>query len=251
MRLLILLRTLVTYFLIAIAAPFFVIPCLLIMCLPEKYRYGNRLFFWLADSFFKWVVFASFCPMKIEGKMNLPKKHQPVIFAANHQSALDIPVMGILSNKAPHVWFVLEYYINKPVLGFFIKRMFVPVDKSSGTRAARALLKLLKLIEDHKMHLIIFPEGGRFIDDQIHEFYRGFAIVAKKTGNPVIPVYMPNNGKIYPPYSFLIYRYPIKIIVSEPFAYGEGDTEESFTQKVYDWFLKTNKEYHDEQRNKP
>lgn len=182
----------------------------------------------------------SFLPVKVIGKENIPAG--PVVFVANHQSALDIPVMGSLCNGVPHVWLVMAYYINTPVLGFFIKRMFVSVDQENPTKAARSLIQVLRFVKEKNRHFIIFPEGGRYIDGKIHDFFQGFAIIAKKTERPVVPVYMPNNGKIYPPGSFLIHNYTLKIVIGRPFEYEQDDTDETFTEKVRSWFLQQNPE---------
>jgi 1-acyl-sn-glycerol-3-phosphate acyltransferase len=230
-------RTIISYILLISIAPFFIIPALIIASLPARYRQDNRLFFLLVYWFFKVVVFLTFNPVQIIGKKNIPH-NSPAIFVANHQSALDIPVVGMLTQGYPHVWLVLEYYVNTPILGFFIRRMFVPVNRASKTKAASSLMQLLRLLKERKRDLIIFPEGGRFTDGKIYPFFKGFAVIAQQTGLPVIPVYMPNNGKIYPPYSFLIYSYPIKVIVGEPFYYTEEDTDQTFTEKVRAWFLK-------------
>jgi 1-acyl-sn-glycerol-3-phosphate acyltransferase len=174
----------------------------------------------------------------MQGEENLPR--DAAIFVGNHQSALDIPVMGSLCNGFPHVWLVLAYYVDTPVLGFFIRRMFIPVDRAHAGKAARSLLQVYRFIKDHQRHLIIFPEGARFIDGEIHPFYEGFAVLAKKTGRPVIPVLMPNNRVIYPPASFYIYPGAIKIIIGEPFYYKPDETDEQFTARVRDWFVRTN-----------
>lgn len=197
-------------------------------------------FFGLLDLFFKSIMLATFQPVISIGVEHLPKK--AAIFVGNHQSALDIPVMGSLCNGYPHVWLVLAYYVDTPLLGFFIRRMFIPVDRAHAGKAARSLLQVYRFIKDHERHLIIFPEGGRFIDGEIHPFFEGFAVLAKKTGRPVIPVLMPNNRRIYPPGSLYIYPGAIKIIIGEPFSYHEGETDEHFTARVRDWFVLTNEQ---------
>ena len=128
-------KTLLSYTIIGIAACFFVPPCLVIACLPARYRYDNRVFFFLTDRFYKIVIAATFNKYIVEGKEHLPT--EPAIFVANHQSSLDIPVLGSLCNGYPHVWLVLELYLQTPILGFFIKRMFIAVDQSNPAKAAR------------------------------------------------------------------------------------------------------------------
>lgn len=235
MKIKIFLRTIISYFLSFILCLLLVPPCLVILFLPKKFRYNNKTFFYLLNIFYKGIVYLTFMPLKIVGKSNIPNEF--VIFAANHQSAFDIPVLGSITDGAPHIWLVLEYYIKKPILGFFIKRMFVPVDQESSAKAARSLITILKFLKDKRSHLLIFPEGGRYTDGKIHDFFKGFAVIAQKTGLPVVPVYMPNNYKIYPPHSFLIYYNQIDVIIGKPIIYTEDDTPETFSKKVRDWFI--------------
>ncbi len=229
------LKTFISYAIIGLAFIFFMLPGYIIACFPARYRYDNRLFFFFADCFYKTVVFASLSKHVSKGEENLPKV--PAIFVANHQSSFDIPVLGSLCNGYPHVWLVLEYYLQKPILGFFIRRMFISVDQSNPAKAARSLIQVYKFIQGKDRHLMIFPEGGRFTDGVVHKFFSGFAIIARKTKRPVIPVFMPNNGKIFPPYSFLIHSYPVITIIGEPFFVQDEETDQDFVLRVRQWFL--------------
>lgn len=240
MKLIELVKTLISYTIILLASIIFVPPCLIIACLPARYRYNNKLFYVLADWYYKIVVYASLNPVSIIGKQNLPKK--PAIFVANHQSAFDIPLLGALCNGYPHVWLVMEYYIHKPILGFFIRRMFVSVDQSSSAKAARSLMQILRFLNGHKRHLLIFPEGGRY-PNGVHRFFAGFAIIARKTKRPVVPVFMPNNGKIYPPHSFLVHSYPVIAVIGESFFCGDDESDEVFVERIRSWFLEQQKKY--------
>jgi 1-acyl-sn-glycerol-3-phosphate acyltransferase len=230
-----LVRTGITYFFITLLAIICLIPCVIIICLPERYRYGNRVFFWFMNIFFKGTFYSLCMPITIQGKDTIPE--EPVIFVANHQSSLDIPVVGSLCDGRPHLWLVLEYYSNTPVLGFFIKRMFVSVDQKNPTKAARSIIQALYLAKDYRQDIIIFPEGGRYNNGTIHEFFEGFAVIAKRANYPVVPVYMPNNGKIFPPHSLVTHYYPLRVIIGKPMEYLPQETYGAFTQRVQDWFI--------------
>lgn len=236
MKILAFLRTLCSYFILAIVVLLTIPPALLLLLLPRSYREENKLFFILSYIFYRGVIWSTFLPFKLHGKENLVLK-KPVIFIANHQSALDIPIVGSLCKGLPHIWFVLEYYAKKPILGFFIRRMYVTVEREDPRKAAYALIRMLKYIKDKPHHLIIFPEGRRHTNGKVHKFFEGFAIIAKKTGRPIIPVYMPNNGKIYPPYSFLLHYYPIEVFIGKSMLIKEEETSEEFTKRVHKWFL--------------
>lgn len=236
MSIIAILRNIISYICLLIMSIICIPPAMAIAFLPAKYRYDNKFFFGIIDLYFKSILFFSFLPKKIIGQENI-NHNEPLIFIANHQSAFDIPVVGSLLNGYSHIWLVLEYYLRKPILGFFVRRMFVPVDRASSTKATGSLLKLIRLVANHKRHLIIFPEGARYADGKVHKFFEGFAIIAKKTERKVIPVYMPNNYKIYPPKTFFINYYPIIIVIGKPMLIGPEETTEQFTQRVQNWYL--------------
>lgn len=191
--------------------------------------------------FYKLICKATLTPLIIKGAENFP--HEPVILAPNHQSALDIPLVGSLCQGTPHVWLVLEYYASVPILGFFIRQMFVPVDRKSPSKAARSLIKIYKRVQGKNRHLIVFPEGGRFISGKVQEFFEGIAVIARKTNRPVLPIFMPNNRKIYPPGSFYINPYPLIVIVGKPFTIGPEETEKEFMQRIRQWFIEQEDAY--------
>ncbi len=229
------LRTFLTYLLAFILVLIFILPCFICTLLPEKIRYDNKFYFWCFSIFFKLLLKVSFLPVKFFGRYNIPDG--PVIFVANHQSAIDIPVVGAVIDARKHIWLVLEYYAKFPILGFFVRRMCVTVDRGNTEKSARSIVQVLRLTKDHDRDLVIFPEAARFTDGEIHKFMPGLAMFSKKLNRPVVPIYMPNNYKIYPPGSFLIRNHEVVAIVGQPFTCGENESEEDFTNRVQSWFV--------------
>jgi len=177
----------------------------------------------------------TFLPITIVGKENIP--NEPAILAPNHQSALDIPLVGSLCNGYPHVWMAWSR-LKTYWVGIFLKQMAVFVDVSSSMRAMKSLVKAIKLTENKKCHLVIFPEGGRSEGNKVHDFFAGFVILAKKMKRPVVPILLLNVYDAYPPGSFFINMRPIKVIVGRPFRYKEDDSDDAFKNRVYDWFVR-------------
>ncbi len=241
MKLYLLLRTLMCYALAGVINLLFVPPLFFIACLPARYRYDNRVFFFLLDCFYKLICRATLCPVIIKGMENIPK--EPAILAPNHQSALDIPLVGSLCGGTSHVWLVLEYYASVPILGFFIRRMFVPVDRKNPEKAARSLLRVYKFVQGKNRQLILFPEGGRFTSGRVGKFFEGFALIAQRTNRPVVPIFMPNNRKIFPPGSFYVNPYPLIAIIGEPFRMSPDETEKEFMVRVRQWFIEQEDAY--------
>lgn len=233
-------KTLISRILLLILLALCFVPGVIFMALPARWRYGNPFYYWFA-SFFYWAVLkCSFLKIRYHGLENIPKT--PAIFAGNHQSSFDIPIMGSLVDAHPHIWLATSTLLTSPMLYIPLTRMTALIDMSSPQKGMRSLINAIKLVDEPKRHTMIFPEGGRFVDGIVHEFYGGFVIIAKKLGRPVIPVYMTNLHKIYPPHSFWVYSYPVDVVVGEPMYYQEHDTDELFKQRVYDWFLRQQKQ---------
>jgi 1-acyl-sn-glycerol-3-phosphate acyltransferase len=230
-----LLHAIIGYTFIGIVMVIGFIPCLIIAALPARWRYDNRFYYWVTNLIYKAAIFAAWVPVSVEGADNIP--HQPAIIVANHQSSFDIPLVGAQLGGKPHFWLFLSRFTKVPVFGFIARRMNVVVDLSHAGRKMFALTEGLSWTKKYKSHLILFPEGGRYLDGKIHDFFQGFAIIAQATGRPVVQVLLVNVNKVYPPGSFFIERVPVKIIIGKPFMSEMDETREHFAERVRQWFV--------------
>jgi 1-acyl-sn-glycerol-3-phosphate acyltransferase len=235
-----LLRTLFFYTVFIIAIFLFLVPCFFLSLLPARFRYDNKLYYFFMGLFYKMCRCGTLLPITIIGKKNIPQG--PIIFVANHQSALDVALIGSLLGFRPHLWLFKKELIKIPLYGFMTNRMNIAVDRTSPRKALYGLLESIRLTKDTLRSLIIFPEGGRFSDGKIHDFLWGFAIIARKTGHPVVPVLIVNAYKVYPLRSFFVNYYPIKVIVGKPFTLGAEESDEAFLKRVREWFIEQSKE---------
>lgn len=233
-----LLRSLSAYFIVALAGVICIIPIVITLALPAAHRYNNKIYFWFVDFFYRAVIAAVNMPTRVTGREHLEiADREPVIFIANHQSSLDIPVLGSLCHAHPHVWLILEYYANHPIIGVMVRRMNITVDRDNPSKAVRSLIRVINFLRVYPSHLLIFPEGRRFVDGKIHKFFEGFAIIARKTNRKVIPVYMPYNYKIFSPGSILAHYHELDIIIGAPFEFKPDESDEQFTDRVKNWFV--------------
>jgi len=231
----VILRSLFSYFLLLLVLLFLGVPCLLMLLLPARWRYDNKFYFWFSHIFYVAALKATLLPITIEGKENIPK--EPAIIAANHQSALDIPLVGSLLNGYPHIWLATTG-LTKTLLAPILHRMAVLVDMTSPQRGLRTLMQAIKIVDGKKRHLVIFPEGGRDIQgNRVCKFFSGFVILAQRIKRPVVPVMIFDAYKVYPPGSFLIHWHPIRVVVGKPFYMQEGEGVEEFRDRVYEWFV--------------
>src|SRR5258705_13386001 len=73
----------------------FFVPMIIFMCIPFSYRFASRSIFWFINVFYVASLKCTLLPITYHGFENIP--NEPVIFVVNHQSSLDIPLVGILS----------------------------------------------------------------------------------------------------------------------------------------------------------
>lgn len=217
-------------FLVIWAPPFFIL-----MLLPESWRRDNRLLFWMLHVFYTAALWATRLRVTYYGSAK--NIRVPVIFAANHQSSLDIPLVGGIVGKRPHMWFVLSWYIKYPLLGRFIRTMGIPVEQDGAGKAAQAMRQAVRLLKGTNRHIIIFPEGGRHTDGAIHAFKSGVGLLARHTERPVVPIYIKGVNQAYPPASFWLYDDPITVVIGPLFYSEQDESDEQFTARLREWFI--------------
>jgi 1-acyl-sn-glycerol-3-phosphate acyltransferase len=114
---------------------------------------------------------------------------RPCIFIANHQSALDIPILaGIYPEDT--ILIAKKEVLSCPLLGwFFAASGNVPIDRSSPRRAVATLQRVEEAVRSHGLSVWIFPEGtwgkepGRLLP-----FKKGAFRMAIATGAPLVPI---------------------------------------------------------------
>ncbi|HHW60777.1 MAG TPA: 1-acyl-sn-glycerol-3-phosphate acyltransferase [Syntrophomonadaceae bacterium] len=129
-------------------------------------------------------IFMYILGIKVEGSHNLPSEG-PVIVAANHVSNWD-PIVVAISLRRPVHFMAKSELFDKPFLGSLLKVLYAfPVKRGSADRTA--IRHALALLEQGEV-VGIFPEGERNKAGVDLEAQSGVAMLALKSGTPVVPV---------------------------------------------------------------
>ena len=109
------------------------------------------------------------------------------IFAANHTSSADAPaVVGAIPRRIAVL--LKRSLFEWPIVGqAFHLAHFIPVDRFNRESAIESLEKATEAIREGQSFLI-YPEGTRSPDGRLQEFKKGTAVMAIKSGAPVVPV---------------------------------------------------------------
>ena len=143
----------------------------------------------------------------------------PAIMAANHQSYLDPPLVGITC-RAELYFLARKTLFENRLFGSILSRVnALPVDLSKGDlTAVRTVINLLK--QGHRT--VIFPEGTRSLTGEIQQARPGIGMIIAKTLAPVVPMRIfgsfqawPKGGKITP--------YPVTVVVGRPIRFNQED----------------------------
>jgi 1-acyl-sn-glycerol-3-phosphate acyltransferase len=231
----VLIKTLLSRLLLFLIIIVYSIPMLIIFFMPKEWLFDSKVFFYLVHSFYWLVIKCSLVPIRFFGLEHMPTSAS--IIVANHQSSLDIPIIGYAIGHHAHVWLAIAYLKRSPILRFILPKIAILVDMSSPQKGMRSLVQGLRHIYNKERHVIIFPEGGRQLDGQIHKFFPGFTILAKKTNRSVVPIRIFGAHKVYPPKSFLVRYYPIKVLIGSPLFMQENESNDHFTERVHAWFI--------------
>jgi 1-acyl-sn-glycerol-3-phosphate acyltransferase len=144
-------------------------------------------------------VIAGLAPPTRNGLDRLDGLEGPLIFAANHHSHVDTPLM-LTSIPEPwrHRTFVgaaADYFFGNRVTGTMsaLALNAVPIERNRISRDSAD--RAAELIDDG-WSLVIFPEGGRSPDGWGQEFRGGAAYLSLRCGVPIVPVHLAGTGRV-------------------------------------------------------
>jgi len=186
------------------------------------FRIATKLLAFLIEHYFGFWV---------EGSENFPKGG-PVIVVANHQSYLDVPLIGtwLLKGKtlARVSWVIGKKTYHNPHLQWFCRLWPVIVVNGTVVKASHAL-------KEGRI-LIIFPEGyyawhrcdcvreGKPVPER--RIGNSAAILGLKTGCLIIPIGIFGTEEALPPYSLSMKRKKLGLRIGKPFHFDPPEPEQ-------------------------
>jgi 1-acyl-sn-glycerol-3-phosphate acyltransferase len=155
----------------------------------------------------------------------------PLVFACNHESALDIP--ALLAVLPRNVRFIAKRELFQiPVFGWYMRvGGHVPVDRAIRASAVETLRRAGQMVRDGTS-LIVFPEGTRSRDGRVHAFKKGPFVVAMEAGVPVVPVAISGAGDLNPKNAIAAQPGTIHITIGESVRPGDHPDKTSLLVEV-------------------
>ena len=178
-------------------------------------RSGRRLH-WFSYAWSWMIMKTIFSPVKVSGLEKIDRS-KPHVYAANHASALDIPVLYVNLPFQFRIAFKKEL-LAYPVVGWQLKRSGqICIDQQNPSRSIGSIRAALKGLKEG-MPLVIFPEGGRTPDGEIKPFLPGAFFLAIKAQVDVVPVALVGTFELLPMDTYHIKSRPLEMRVGEPIS---------------------------------
>jgi len=175
---------------------------------------SGRVQHWIARLWARLILKTAGIRVRVAGLEHLHPQ-QPAIYAVNHLSAIDIPVLYAHLPGKFRIMAKRELF-RYPFLGWHLKRSGqIPIVLGDAHASLRSLNRAGEALR-HGMPLVVFPEGGRSRTGQLQEFMNGAFYVAIRAQAPVVPMAIVGSFELLPMNSFHMLPGDIDLVIGEP-----------------------------------
>ena len=172
---------------------------------------------------------------RVDGDDRLAGVEGPVVFAANHASHLDTPLLlTALPDRFRHRTVVAagaDYFFDKRWKGYLWAFAInaIPIER---TRASVRSMRLALQVLQDGWSLVIFPEGGRSPHGWSQPHRSGAAYLALREGLPVVPVHLEGTRRVLRKGSGRVRPSTTTVTFGAPLRPREGEDAKEFAARV-------------------
>lgn len=160
--------------------------------------------YYSACRFLATAFIATISKREVRGRANVPREGG-LIVASNHVSFWDPPMVGGVVPREAY-YLAKEELFSSPVLGPLLRSVHsIPIRRGSAD-----LSGLSRAIEVLKRGgaLVLFPEGSRMRDGELHPARPGLGLLAVQSDAAIVPCHISGSGE---PRRWMFRRAPIRI----------------------------------------
>ena len=192
----------------------------------------ERILHHFARRWSKMIMKTILSPVTVTGLEKIDTA-RPNVYAVNHASALDIPVLYANLPFQFRILFKSEL-LSYPIIGWHLRRSGqVCVNQQEPSRSVGQIRSALKSLRAGTP-LVVFPEGGRTPDGEIKPFMPGAFFLAIKAQADIVPVALIGTYELLPMNTYHIQCRPLEMRVGAPIPTAglKGHDMEALASKV-------------------
>lgn len=175
------------------------------------YRLIRRMFLLLAGPMFR---------LRVEGRDRVPASGPGIVVAA-HRSWLDPPCMGGACPR-PVRFLMLRDIYERPATHWFYRGMGALPVRTGDNASMSSLRQAFRHLRQGEL-LGIFPEGRVVHGDELGELRAGAAMLAVRSGAPVIPLAIEGTAQAWPHGRKLPRPGRVRVRIGEPIPAPDAD----------------------------
>jgi len=176
-----------------------------------------------------YLLLKLFVKYEVEGQENLlwPEiKDGPIIFAPNHASYIDGPILAAAMPREEGEFYPTNFLPVRFLVyeRFFRWKMFfvawyvrlngsIPIYRDGKKGNKKSLEKAVEVLEKNGK-IVIFPEGKMTTDGELRRGRLGIMELHKDSGVPIVPVAIIGTYRLLPFHMF--FRRKVKVKIGEP-----------------------------------
>jgi len=213
-----------------------------------QWRHPDRVRGFLLDRSARWgrgAVARAGARVSVTGLERVPETG-PVLYVANHQGALDIPIlMGYLPGSP--AFLAKRELFSIPFMAFWMRRLgCVGVDRSNA-RAALAQIEAAARNVREGRRMVLFPEGTRSRDPEgrMGPFKRGSLKLAMQAEAVVVPVTVEGSRFLLGRQRPRDFTGEVRLILGEPVPVAalDGPARKALPETLHDLIQDTREQH--------
>jgi 1-acyl-sn-glycerol-3-phosphate acyltransferase len=167
--------------------------------------------------------------VEVRGADRLAGLHRYCV-ACSHASYLDWAVL-LAYFPSPLRFIAKKELVRMPVIGDYLRLRGVLIDRGKGQTARDAIAAAAH--DGQPWPILIFPEGTRSRDGEVHPFKPGGLRLLVEAGRDLVPVYIGGTYDAFPRQSMAIRTgVPLRLVIGEPVRPADCATAEEAVAEV-------------------
>ncbi len=176
--------------------------------MSEEKKYRRSRFYELVRVLVT-ILFHTLSPVRCHHTERLPKEG-PYLLISNHFSNMDPLIMGYPVKKEQLIFLGKKELMHNRLMAAIARTVsMIPIARGQADmEAMRACMRVLK----EGRILGIFPEGTRHHEGIMEEIMDGFALIALRSGVPLVPMLISRKWRLFS---------VVHVVIGEPVEYQD------------------------------